>query len=142
MTLSHSGAQPVLNVLADRKLKVLSLQLLTDTAGKGPVLCLPCWRLISVCSRCKKWIVILTKLSYLSCMTPLIIPCLPVQCSSKSLSCSQFGMWEIQWVHCVLNDATSKIPPVNLKLLLSNAASSRASTFGEGFLILLAIQLS
>ena len=21
------------------------------------------------------------------------------------LSCLQFGMWEIQWVHCVLNDA-------------------------------------
>ena len=30
------------------------------------------------CTHCKKWIVILTKLSYLSCMTPLIIPYLPV----------------------------------------------------------------
>ena len=50
---------------------------------------------------CKKWIVILTKLS---CETPLIIPCLRVQCSRKLIT-KQFGMWEMQWVHCVLNDA-------------------------------------
>ena len=42
---------------------------------------------------CKKWIVISTELRYLNCMTPLIIPCLPV-CSSKSMI-KLFTVWYV-----------------------------------------------
>ena len=35
----------------------------------------------------------------------LLLPMTTVDVYHMERGCLQFGMWEIQWVHCVLNDA-------------------------------------